>query len=138
MWLPKTTFRYAVSAAKKEIKDYNVIIDGRYLFDQPIKNDSKTYDNNRKKVTNLGNDCTLGCLLDYIYFKEHYKVIAINLIRQKKLDVDPKAMQQINFTGNLEKNATTIFITEEAKETVLDFSKGTVKVLWFYFVLILY
>ena len=47
-------------------------------------------------------------------------------------------MQQINFTGNLEKNATTIFITEEVKETVLDFSKGTVKVLWFYFVLILY
>ena len=83
MWLPKTTFRYAVSAAKKEIKDYNVIIDGRYLFDQPIKNDSKTYDNIRKKVTDLGNDCTLGCLLDYIYFKEHFKVIAINLIRQK-------------------------------------------------------
>ena len=133
MWLPKTTFRYTVIAAKKEIKDYNVIIDGRYLFDQPTKNDSKRYDNIRKIVIDLENDCTTGCLLDYIYFKEHYKVIAINLIKQKKLDADSKAIQHLNFTGNVENNATTIFITEEAKETVLDFSKGTVKVLWSYF-----
>ena len=64
--------------------------------------------------------------------------MAIDLSKQQKLDADPKALQQINFTGNLNRaeGATMFFIIEEAKETVLDFSKGTVKVLWFYFVLI--
>ena len=75
------------------------------------------------------NDYTVGCLLDYLFFKEHYKLLAIDLSKQQKLEADPKAIQQINFTGNLENNATMFFIVEEAKETVLDFSKGTVKVL---------
>ena len=67
-----------------------------------------------------------------------YKLIAIDLSKQKKLDADPKPIQQINFTGNLNRAEapTTIFITEEAKETVFDVLKGTVKVLWFYFALI--
>ena len=77
---------------------------------------------------------TTEFLLDYNYFKENYKLIAIDLSKQQKLDADPKAIQQINFTGNLEKRYV-YFITEEVKETVLDFSKGTIKVLWFYFVL---
>ena len=65
-------------------------------------------------------------------------VLGIDLSKQQKLDADPKAIQQINFTGNLDRaeGLTMFFIIEEAKETVLDFSKGTVKVLWFYFVLI--
>ena len=75
------------------------------------------------------NDYTVGCLLDYLFFKEHYKLLAIDLSKQEKLEVDPKAIQQINFDGNLENNATMFFIIEEAKETVLDFSKGTAKVL---------
>ena len=79
---------------------------------------------------------TLGCFLDYPHFKEHYKLIAIDLSKQQKLDADPKRIQQINFTENLEKNATIFFIVEEAQETVLDFSKGTVKFLWFYFMLV--
>ena len=76
----------------------------------------------------------------YLYFKIYYKLIAIDLSKQQKLDADPKAIQQINFTGNLTRadGARMYFIIEEAKETVLDFSKGTVKVLWFYFVLIKY
>ena len=79
-----------------------------------------------------------GCLLDYTFFKKYYKLIAKDLSKQQKLDADPKALKQINFTGNLDKTegATTFFIIEEVKEAVLDFSKGTVKVLWFYFVLI--
>ena len=85
--------KYTQGISKIEIKDYKVIIDGRNLFDQPIKNDLK-------------NDYTTGCLLDYPYFKEHCKLIAIDLSKQQKLDADPKPMQQINFTGNLEKNAT--------------------------------
>ena len=54
-------------------------------------------------------------MLDYNYFKEHYKMIAIDLSKQQELDSDPKAIQQINFTGNLEQQATIYFIIEEAK-----------------------
>ena len=114
-----------------EIKYYNVMIDGRNFFDQPIKNDLKTYDNIRKIATGQGDDYTTVCLLDYPYLKNYYKLIAIDLSKQQKLDADPKAIQQINFTGNLDRaeGSTMFFIIEEAKETVLDFSKGTVKVL---------
>ena len=57
-------------------------------------------------------------------------MIAIDLSKQQALEADPRAIQQINFTENLDKNGnTTVFIIEEAKETVLDFSEGTVKVL---------
>ena len=61
---------------------------------------------------------TTGCLLDYSTFKKHYKLIAIDLTKQEKLDADPKTRKQINFTGNPENNATIFFIVEEAKETV--------------------
>ena len=69
-----------------------------------------------------GNDNTTGCLLDYIYFKNYYKMIGIDLSKQQALDADPKAIQQMNFTGNLENQSTIFFIIEEGKETVLDFS----------------
>ena len=61
-----------------------------------------TYDNIRKIATGPGDDYTAGCLLDYPYFKEHYKMIAIDLIKQQALDADQKAIQQINLTGNLD------------------------------------
>ena len=114
-----------------EIRDYNVMIDGRNFFDQPITNYLKTYDRNRKIATDQGDDYTTGCLLDYPYFKKYYELITIDLSKQQKLDADPKAIQQINLTENLdrEEGSTMFFIIEEAKETVLDFSKGTVKVL---------
>ena len=70
----------------------------------------------------------LVVLLDYNYFKEHYKMIAIDLSKQQELDYDPKAIQHINFNGNLEQQGAIFFIIEEAKETVLDFLQGTVKV----------
>ena len=70
-------------------------------------------------------------MLDYAYFKNYYKMIAIDLSKQQTLDADPRAIQQINFTVNLDRvgNTRIYFILEEAKETVLDFSQGTVKVL---------
>ena len=116
---------------KVEIKDYNVMIDGRNFFDQPINGMSKTYENIRKIATGKGDDYATGCLLDYPYFKENYKMIAIDLSKQQALDADPRAIQQINFTANLDRdgNTTMFFIIEEAKETALDFSQGTVKVL---------
>ena len=83
-------------------------------------------------------DCTIGFLLDYPYFKKYYKLIATDLREQQKLDADPKAIQQSNFPENLDRdwNTQMVFIIEESKETVLNFSKRPVKVLWFYFVLI--
>ena len=70
-------------------------------------------------------------MLDYPYFKDAYKIIAIDLSKQQALDADPRANQQINFTANLERvgNTRIYFIPEEAKETILDFPQGTVKVL---------
>ena len=72
------------------------------FFDQPVKHDIRKYDNMRKVSTSQGDDYTAGCLLDYNYFEEHYKMIAIDLSKQQELDSDPKAIQQTNFTGNLE------------------------------------
>ena len=114
-----------------EIKNYNTVINGENFFDQPIKNKKITYDNVRKIATGYGDDYTAGCLLDYPYFIETYKMIGVDLSKQKALDFDPKAIQQINFTGNLDRagNTRVYFILEEAKETVLDFSQGIVKVL---------
>ena len=116
---------------QKKVKDYNVMIDGKTFFDQPINSMTKTYENIRKIATGQGYDYTIGCLLDYTYFKDHYKMIAIDLSKQQSLDADPRAIKQINFTANLERarNTTVFFIIEEAKETISDFSQGTVKVL---------
>ena len=107
------------------------MIDGKNFFDQPINNNIKTYENIRKIATGKGDDYTTGCLLDYSYFKENYKMIAIDWSKEQALDTDPRAIQQINFIANLNiaGNTTMFFITEEAKETVLDFLQGTVKVL---------
>ena len=105
------------------------MIDGKIFFDQPINNKFKTYENSRKIATGKGDNYATGCLLDYPYFKENYKMIAIDLSIQQALDFDPRAIQQINFTANLDRAGNTFSIIEEAKETVLDFSQGTVKVL---------
>ena len=114
-----------------EIKDYNIMINGENFFDQPIKDSKITYDNIRKIATGQGDGYTTGCLLDYRYFKDTYKMIAVDLSKQQALDADPRAIQQINFTANLDRagNTRVYFILEEAKETILDFSKGTVKLL---------
>ena len=114
-----------------EIKHYNIMINRENFFDQPIKNNKVTYENIRKIATGQGDDYTTGCLLDYSYFMNTYKMIAVGLSRQQLLDADPGAIQQINFTANLDRagNTRVDFILEEAKETILDFSQGTVKVL---------
>ena len=115
---------------KVEINDYNVMIDGRNFFDQPRNSMSKTYEDIRKIATGKGDDYTTGCLLDYPYFKDNYKMIAIDLSRQNELGADPRSIQQINFTANLDRagNTTILFTIEEAKETIFEFSQGTVKV----------
>ena len=106
-----------------ERKDYKVMIDGKNFFGQPVKNDKVTYENIRKITTGQGDDYTTGCLLDYTYLKKYYKMIAIDLSKQQVLDADPKAIQQTNFTANLdrENNTRFYFILEEVKETVFEF-----------------
>ena len=114
-----------------EIKDYNIMINGENFFNQPIKNNKVTYENIKKIATGQRDDYTTGCLLDYPYFMDTYKMIAVDLSKQQALVSDPKAIQQINFTANLDRTGNTrvYFILEEAKETILDFSQGSVKVL---------
>ena len=97
------------------------------FFDQPIKNVLKTYENIKKIATGQGDDYTTGCLLDYPYFKIYYKLIAIDLSKQQKLDAEPKVIKQNGFAGNL--YWKKFFIIEETKENILNFSKGTIKVL---------
>ena len=81
-----------------EIEDYNVMINGRNFFDQPKKkkkNDLKTFNNIRKTAMGQGYDYTTGCLLDYPYFKKYFKLIAIDLSKQQKLDADPKQYNKL-------------------------------------------
>ena len=89
------------------------------------------YENIRKIATRQGDDYTTGCLLDYIYFKKYYKMIAVDLSKQHALDADPEAIQKINFTKNLKRAGNTrfYFIIQDVKENVFEFSQGTVKVL---------
>ena len=68
------------------------MIDGKNFFDQPVKNNKVTYENNRKNAAGQGDDHTTGCLLDYIYFKNYYKMIALDLSKQQAVD----ALQQFN------------------------------------------
>ena len=107
------------------------MINGENFFDQPIKNNKVTYENIRKIATGQGDGYTTGCLLNYQCIKDYYKMIAVDLSKQQALDADPRAIQQINFTANLDRaeNTRVSFILEEAKETILDFSQGTVKIL---------
>ena len=93
------------------------MIVGKNVFDQPVKNNKVTYENIRKFATGQGDDYTTVCLLDYIYFKNYYKLIVVDLSKQQVLDADAKAIQQINFKANLDRagNTRIYFIVEEAK-----------------------
>ena len=68
-------------------------------------------------------DYITGNLLDYKYFKDHYKLIAIDLSKQSELE-NSSMKQQINFVGRLEQNATMFFIIEKKEENTLDFSQN--------------
>ena len=103
--------------------------DGRNFYDQPIKTDERQYDELRKVTLGKGSDYTTGCLLDYAYFKRDYKIIAIDLSKQKELDADPRAIQQIQFKGSVAVPSAVVTILEESKETVLEFFKGTAKII---------
>ena len=112
-----------------KIKIGNIEIDGRNFYDQPINDLIKQYNKIRKISTGQGDDYTTGCLLDFAYFKNNYKLIAADLSKQKVLDADSRAIQQIISTGKISQAAVIYYIYEKSKETILQFSKGTTKVL---------
>ena len=93
----------------------------------------KLYDDVRKVSTGHGDDYTTGSLLGYTYFKDNYRLIAVDLSKQKALDADPRAIQQIVFQGVVRGDDNTKIrlytVLEQSKETILEFSKGTAKVL---------
>ena len=109
---------------KVKVNDFNVLIDGKSLFDLPVKNDEEAHE----KIIDMSNnsDYTTGNLLDYAYYKKHYRLIATDLSKQTKLK-DP---QQINFIGKLLRNtgATMFFIIEKSEETTFNFTQNSVTV----------
>ena len=107
------------------------MVNGEIFFDQPIKSNKVTSENIRKIATGQGDGYTTGCLLNYQYIKDYYKIIAVDLSKQQALDADPRAIHQINFTATLDRadNTRIYFILEEAKKAILDISQGTAKVL---------
>ena len=93
------------------------MIDGKNFLDQPINSMNKTYENIRKIAIGKGDDYTNGCLLNYLYFKENYRMIAMKLSKQQTLDADPGKIQHINFTANVDRagNTTIFFNIEQGK-----------------------
>ena len=107
---------------------------GRNFYDQPNNDLIKQYDEIRKISRGQGDDYTAGCSLDFPNFEKSYRLIATDLSKQKALDADSRTIQQIIFTGKkkaTEENTRVIiyYILEKSKETILEFSKGTTKVL---------
>ena len=113
---------------RNDLNKYNVIIDGRNFYDNPIESDIEKYRELKKVMIGKGEDYTTGSLLDYNYFNKHYKLVAVDLSKQKELDADPRAIQQIEFKYTLGTNSTIYRVLEKSKETILEFYKETVKV----------
>ena len=111
-----------------DLEKYNVIIDGRNFYDNPIESDIEKYRELKKVMIGKGEDYTAGSLLDFNYFDKHYKLVAVDLSKQKELDADPRAIQQIEFKYMLGTDSTIYWVLEKSKETILEFYKGTVKV----------
>ena len=117
-----------------EIKNYNIETDGRNFYNQPINNQetndlTKQYDEIRKISIGQGDDYTSGFLFDFAYFKNNHKLIVADLSKQKVLDVDPRAIQQIIFTGKASEATVIHYVYEKSNKTILKFSKGTTNVL---------
>ena len=110
-----------------DLNKYNVIIDGRNFYDNPIEIDIEKYRELKKVMIGKGEDYTTGSLLDFNYFEKH-KLVAVDLYKQKELDANPRAIQQIEFKYMLGTDSTIYWVLEKSKETILEFYKGTVKV----------
>ena len=117
-----------------KIENYNIKIDGRNFYDQPVNDSIKQYNEVRKISTGQAYDYTTGCLLDFVYVEKNYRLIATDLSKQKDLDVHSRAIQLIIFTGKTKSTVANTRVKiyynlEQSKEIILEFSKGTRKVL---------
>ena len=110
------------------LEKYNVIIDARNFYDNPIESDIEKYRELKKVIIGKGDDYATGSLLNFNYFDKRYKLVAVDLSKQKELDADPRAIQQIEFKYMLGPNSIIYWVLEKSKETILEFYKGTVKV----------
>ena len=110
------------------VKDFNVIIDKLAFFDLPIKTEEEAYE----KIIDISrnNEYTTDNLLDYDYFKKHYKLIAIDLSKQQVSQENEDLIQQINFTGKLEEAANVFIIIEKKENTILEFSQNLANVIY--------
>ena len=97
------------------ITNYNVFIDGRHFYDQPINDQIKKHNEIGKIATETVDGYKTGCLLDYQYFKNHHQLTSVDLSKQKELDADPRAIQQIEFYGKLETNSQVCTVLEKLK-----------------------
>ena len=118
-----------------KIENYNIKIDGKNFYDQPINDSVKQDDEIRKTSTGQGDDYTTGCFSDFAYFEKNYRLIAVDLSKKKALDADSRAIQQIIFIGKIratKENTRVIlyYILKQSKETMLGFSKGTTRALY--------
>ena len=111
-----------------DLEKYIFIIDGKNFYDNPIESDIEKYRELIKVMIGKGEDNTTGSLFHFNYFDIHYKLVAVDLSKQKELDADPRAIQQIEFKYMLGTNSTIYWVLEKSKETILEFYKGTVKV----------
>ena len=119
--------RYFLPRVK--IENYNIEIDGKKFFDQPINDSIKQYNDVRNVSTGQDDDYTTDCFFHFAYFEKKYRLIATDLSKQKVLDANPRANQQNIFTGKASWNAIVYYILEQSKETILQFSEGTINVL---------
>ena len=110
------------------VKDFNVIIDKLAFFDLPIKTEEEAYE----KIIDISknSEYATGNLLDYDYFKKHYKLIAIDLSKQQVLQENKDLIQQINFIGKLEEAANVFIIIEKKENTILEFSQNLANVIY--------
>ena len=125
---PTTNGQQKYYLPRIDLEKYNVIIDGRNFYDNPIESNIEKYRELKKVMIGKGEDYTTRSLLDFNYFDKHYKLVAVDLSKQKELDADPRAIQQIEFKYMLGTNSTIYWVLEKSKETILEIYKGTVKV----------
>ena len=111
-----------------DLEKYNVIIDGRNFYDNPIESDIEKYRELKQVMIGKGEDYTTRSLLDFNYALKHYKLVAVDLSKQKELDADPRGIKKIEFKYILQTDSTIYWVLEKSKETILEFYKGTVKV----------
>ena len=116
------------SLPRIDLEKYNVIIDGYNFYDNPIESNIEKYRELKKVMIGKGEDNNTRSLFDFNYFDKHYKLVAVDLSKEKELDADPKKIQQIEFKYMLGTNSTIYWVLEKSKETISEFYKETVKV----------